>query len=49
MFLCSSLKDFIAGYSIHQAPALGLRAEARVIAKAIPRTQKSQTTLEAFS
>jgi hypothetical protein len=27
----------------------GHRAEARIVAKSIPRTQKSQTTLEAFS
>ena len=27
----------------------GPRAEARIVAKAIPRTHKSQTTLEAFS
>ena len=27
----------------------GPRAEARIVAKAIPRTQRSQTTLETFS
>ncbi len=27
----------------------GPRAEARIVAKAIPKTQKSQRTLEAFS